>query len=83
MTRGEILVQVLLKVMGKPESEVRDLFDNMCAANPVIAAGFAQEVPEEEARKQMDAMIAEGPGIMLKLLKGASDVSKFESGTFH
>ena len=66
MTKAEILTHVLARVTGKPEADVKDLFDNICAANPKIAKGFMVEVPEEQAQKDLEAMLAEGPGILLR-----------------
>ena len=83
MTKAEILTHVLARVTGKPEADVKDLFDNICAANPKIANGFMVEVPEEQAQKDIEAMLAEGPGILLRLMQGAREVAAFESKTVH
>ncbi len=83
MTKAEILTHVLSRVTGKPEADVKDLFDNICAANPKIAKGFMVEVPEEQAQKDIEAMLAEGPGILLRLMQGAREVAAFESKTVH
>ena len=83
MTKAEILTHVLVRVTGKPEADVKDLFDNICAANPKIAKGFMVEVPEEQAQKDIEAMLAEGPGILLRLMQGAREVAAFESKTVH
>lgn len=83
MTKGEIFIRVLIRVTGKPEQDVRELLGAICAANPKIAAGFAPEVPEDEAQRQIEKMILEGPGIIQKLMKGAEEVSAFESKSVH
>lgn len=83
MTKAEILIEVLSEVAGKPESFVRDLLADICAANPKIAKGFAVEVPDNEAQQQIEAMRAEGPGILLRLMRGAQDVAAHDSGTVH
>ena len=83
MTKAEILSKVLAQVTGKSEVEVGSLLTELCAANPKIAQGFSVDVPEAEAQEQISKMVAEGPGIMVSLMRGYQDVACHESKTVH
>lgn len=83
VTKAEIRTCVLSKATGKPESDVNELFEHICAANPKIVRGLMVEVPEEQAERNMEAMLAEGPGILARLMRGAQEVAAFESRTVH
>ncbi len=81
MTKAEILRTVLAQVTGKSEMEVGNLLAELCATNPKIARGFSVDVPETEAQEQISKMVAEGPGIILSLMRGYQDVARHESKT--
>lgn len=83
MTRGEVFAKAVAFATGKAESEVSTLLEEICAANPEATKGFDREMPDDEAQKQIDILKAEAPGMLLKLMRGAQDIARFESDTVH
>ncbi len=55
MTKAEILTHVLARVNGKPEADVKIIFDNICAANPKIAKGFMVKCRKKRLKKDIEA----------------------------
>ncbi|MFV0422277.1 hypothetical protein [Oleidesulfovibrio sp.] len=78
MTKRDILIHVLKDVTGKCPSSIGEILDFAIASNPQIAQGLMAEVPEDEAQEQIEAMKAEGPGILEYLLQGAERFKQHE-----
>lgn len=72
VTRGEIIIQILCEVSGRPKSELDGLADIIRRKAP--NSRWDESVSDDEAAKLITELRAEGPGILAWLVQGAASV---------
>lgn len=81
MRKLDIIVQVLSEVTSRDKTFVEQLFASIFAARPEAQKGFLVEISDAEAKKMLADLRAEGPGILARLQKEASNVEAMGSKT--
>ncbi len=68
MTRGDVIIQILHEVTGKPQKIVRELFD--LALKNIPEHKFDEALSDKEAEELLNGLRKEKEGILNWLLRG-------------